>query len=945
MNIDELETENLNVGGNPDAQIAVVCDSPSQNVWAAGNVMSTHAMNVFGQQAKDCGMTKDDFFFVTCSPPIPEEHAVSEGRVSKFVQPYGEELMRTLQQLQHCKLVIYLGKTAGRQVHGRSIKINSLRGRFQNLPINGRQVPVLPMLSPANVLRRPEVASIFNADFHQITAFREAGWNVKRYEAARVTTKYQWVTDLSAILANPPKALALDTETRGLWGKPLLATMSWGKGHGICIPLDHTYYTDMTEADERKLHAQLRNLLANPRVAVAGHNLGFDVAALRRINIEVANWYCDTMQLAFAADDNMLSKSLADCVKRWVPELAGYSDSFDATVDKEHMELVPLEKMLPYAAGDAEATFLLAQRLVKLVKEDSRQWTCFVKVQMPVLRMFVGMKEQGILINQEALRTLEEEMAVSERELYRKLIRRVPAEVKRKHIDKGLAFSRDEFVRDILFSKEGFGLTPVVFTKTTSMLKGAARIPSTSAKDHLPFFAEDNSFVVDLIQYQKLAKMRSTYVGRESKRVVTRVVMKKDGTMPAALGKKLERAGVELDLATRSALVQGVRARTRRRVLEFDDRQLNVALSVPIGEGADNLLVTDRDQLFLSQYSEPTGFWQHIMEDGRIHPSFHLHRVVTGRSSSSDPNAQNFPKRGALAKQYRKIFIPSDGYKIIEADLSQAELRIAAWMAGETTMLRIYREGGDIHAATAAAILGITMERFSALKGSKEEVPAKYKVGGFDGKTWGEYYDFKRFQAKAVNFGFLYGMGWKTFRVYAKTDYGLNLSEEQSIAMRRAFFALYPRLEAWHKSMRAFVQLHGYVRGLHGALRRLPSIDSDDEGVRGDCERQAINSPVQRFASDLGLIGMFRFCENAPRDVVRPLAFIHDAAVLEAREDCVRECAGGIKWAMQTPPLEEWFGIKSPIPILADVSVGTSLGATEELDVAAAAPSWIKIQC
>lgn len=122
----------------------------------------------------------------------------------------------------------------------------------------------------------------------------------------------------------------------------------------------------------------------------------------------------------------------------------------------------------------------------------------------------------------------------------------------------------------------------------------------------------------------------------------------------------------------------------------------------------------DAQAVPIADVGGPTGFWKYIYED-RIHPSFLLHRTVTGRTASADPNAQNFPKRGPLAKAYRKIFVPSDGYVFVECDLSQAELRIAAWMANDPAMLRIYREGGDIHAATAAAVMGITLEAFNAL--------------------------------------------------------------------------------------------------------------------------------------------------------------------------------------------------------------------------------------
>ena len=161
--------------------------------------------------------------------------------------------------------------------------------------------------------------------------------------------------------------------------------------------------------------------------------------------------------------------------------------------------------------------------------------------------------------------------------------------------------------------------------------------------------------------------------------------------------------------------------------------------------------------------------------------------------------------------------------------------------------------------------------------------------------------------------------------------------------MRVAFFNLYPKLQDWHKSQRILVQKQGYVRSLHGALRRLPSIESDDDGLKSSSERQAINAPVQRFASDLGLMGMIQFCNGCPSDLVRPVAFIHDAAVLEVKDDpeIIAEMCAGIKWSMENQPIHQ-FGITSPIPIVADVSTGLSLASSTPVEIVAKKPSWIE---
>jgi DNA polymerase I-like protein with 3'-5' exonuclease and polymerase domains len=514
---------------------------------------------------------------------------------------------------------------------------------------------------------------------------------------------------------------------------------------------------------------------------------------------------------------------------------------------------------------------------VTLGREDARNWHVYRSVQMPALRMFFDMEETGLRIDTAKLGELGTMVREQRQELHNRLMREVPRAVRLKHADKGLSFSRANFVRDILFSEEGFALTPKVFTKSTRKLPEDQRIPSISSKEHLPFF-DDDPWVRDFIQHQKMAKMESTYVG------------------------------------------------------------------TPGGE-----LIPQRSKTAPPKYTAPSGFWKYLSDEGKIHPSYFLHRTVTGRVASAYPNGQNFPKRGKLAKAFRKIFVPEPGWCFIQADLSQAEVRIVAWMSGDPTMLKIYREGGDIHSYTAASILGVGYTDFQSWKGSEEPLSARYRNMlpndiAADCTTFGKFFDYKRFQAKAVVFGFLYGMGWKKFMSYAKTDYGITFNEQEARDIRATFFRTYSRVEPWHKSMTQFVNEHGYVRALHGSLRRLPNIFSPDDNTRSMTERMAINSPVQRFASDVGLMGMTRFFRDADPDIVRPSAFIHDAAAIMTRIEHKDEMASALKWYMQTPPLELWYGLKPPLPIVSDVEWSAeSMGDLEEMKgLEAVRPSWFR---
>lgn len=325
----------------------------------------------------------------------------------------------------------------------------------------------------------------------------------------------------------------------------------------------------------------------------------------------------------------------------------------------------------------------------------------------------------------------------------------------------------------------------------------------------------------------------------------------------------------------------------------------------------NDIIEYKKNSKLLSTYV--AGFYKYI-HDGKVRPSYKLHGTKTHRTASSDPNGQNFPKRGDLAKEYRKIFIAPPGYCYLEVDYSQAELRITAIASGDKRMLKVYNTGGDIHTTTAAYVMGIGVDQFLKLADS---IRSK-----------------KRFQAKAINFGFIYGMWWKKFRVYAKTEYGIDFTEREAQDIRNAFFNLYKALEPWHHAVIDFVNKHGYVRAFSGTVRHLPNIFSRDESTRKEAQRQAINSPIQCFANQLGLMALARINDEIPKEEIRLCGFVHDAIIGLVPEGIAVQTARKVIKYMESNPLEEWFGFKSPIPITADASIGYNLSEMTELNSA-----------
>jgi DNA polymerase I-like protein with 3'-5' exonuclease and polymerase domains len=288
--------------------------------------------------------------------------------------------------------------------------------------------------------------------------------------------------------------------------------------------------------------------------------------------------------------------------------------------------------------------------------------------------------------------------------------------------------------------------------------------------------------------------------------------------------------------------------------------------------------------------------------DGKIHPSFSLSVAATGRTASQNPNMQNIPKRGPLAAIIRKLFVSSPGYSFVSADASQAEIRWAAFLAQEQNMLDIYRAGGDIHASTAEAVLG---------KPRSEMTPEEFKEA--------------RQKGKAIVFGFLYSAGAKTFQRVAKTDYGLDLTDQQAQDFREGFFNAYPAIKQYHWKVKNECHRNGYVVSPLGRVRHLPEIHSKDDAVVRRAERQALNHAIQSVSSDTVLLSCLEIMKVADPEECRAILFIHDELTMEVLDSCIDKYATLIKHHMVNPPLER-FGVELNLPLGSDCKVGKSLG-------------------
>jgi uracil-DNA glycosylase family 4 len=321
-----------------------------------------------------------------------------------------------------------------------------------------------------------------------------------------------------------------------------------------------------------------------------------------------------------------------------------------------------------------------------------------------------------------------------------------------------------------------------------------------------------------------------------------------------------------------------------------------------------------------------------------LHPSFKLHGTVTGRLSCENPNLQQVPRD----KRIRSLISAPKGWTHVDCDLSQIELRVAAHSANEKNLIKVFKEGGDAHWKTCLSEIsrGAGMKdlviktaiKFLDMMGRLakgqavsygEAMELLAEMGPGTACDISEEWKELRKKAKAVNFGYLFGMYWKKFKVYARDNYGVHIDDDQARESRENFFETYPAFDQWHKDQRKFAREYGYVLSLSGRKRRLPKAQSKhDTPERREAERQAINSPVQSFANDINLMALIALTERYGEDVLRVGGTVHDSILMRIRDEYVEEVTEYLLELMSSPPLFEVFNINLKVPIFGEATVG-----------------------
>ena len=271
-------------------------------------------------------------------------------------------------------------------------------------------------------------------------------------------------------------------------------------------------------------------------------------------------------------------------------------------------------------------------------------------------------------------------------------------------------------------------------------------------------------------------------------------------------------------------------------------------------------------------------------QTGRIHSSFQQAVAATGRLSSTEPNLQNIPIRSEEGRRVRKAFIPESGKVLMAADYSQVELRIMAHLSGDEGLRKAFREGLDVHRATAAEIFGVKLDKVD---------------------------HNQRRSAKAINFGLIYGMS--AFGLAKQL--GIGRHEAQEYVER--YFHRYPGVRDYMENTRQLANEQGYVETIFGRRLYLPDIHARNGMLRKAAERTAINAPMQGTAADIikqAMIDIQHWLDVAELSA-RLLLQVHDELIFEVNEGDLKILSEGVEFRMASAAALD-------VPLVVDIGSG-----------------------
>ena len=629
---------------------------------------------------------------------------------------------------------------------------------------------------------------------------------------------------------------AFDVETTGLDyvnDRLLGLALTFDDGRSYYLAIAHTEPAeDGTYPVREHLNVDdmvhtISPLFLQRQQTMVAHNFKFDLHFLSRHGIEVFGRAADTVLAAQLIDENreLGLKKLAHLVDM---DLTPYSELVAYPGFKKHEILgVPFETAASYAMLDTEATLALWHRFrVELVEQGVAE--VFRNVWMPLLMVLQQMEAKGIRLDLDKVREVRSE--------YEKIATAAEWAVWEDGMKMLLARYK--------------GVAHEEFPKGYLRMATEADLDEVITNENGEQFVELRGLRVPIITPTPRSKPRVPHFNIGSNDQLGDLLYNWYGIEPPTdfKLKRKQNGDFGVDKSTLKVIELG-----------YDGNAPEILQQILQWRKASKFIGTYLDRFIEDGERDP---------EQVIRTSFNQHITDTGRLSSSDPNLQNIPSRGPEGAKARSMFVARPGYKLIVADYSMMELRIAAHYSKDAVMLKAFAEGMDLHTLMAAKNNNMPYEAM------KEKVDA--------GDAWAKQ---QRAIGKTQNFGLLYGMGPPKFRTYLRVEIGLLLPLHEVEGLVSAFDDLYAGVTEWKSDVMRWAKRLGYTENLYGRKRRLLDIRSSNRWERMRAERQGVNYVVQGTCADIMAEGLIAIQPAlAPLDA-HLLLQVHDEAVAEAPEE------------------------------------------------------------
>ncbi len=622
------------------------------------------------------------------------------------------------------------------------------------------------------------------------------------------------------------KILSLDTETTST-----SAIDAELVGLSFAVKEFEAFYVPIPANREEAL--QIVNIFKpvyeNPEILKIGQNLKYDLEVLRNYGIELKGKMWDTMIAHYLIQPELrhgidyMAETILKYQKIHTEELIGKKGKNQLTM----RDLSP-QRVYEYACEDAD----IALRLKNNLELELRNKECeqlFYNIEMPLMQVLAEMEINGVCIDatslKETSKIFSNRLKEAEKDIY---------EIAGEEFN----ISSPKQVGDILFGK----------LKIIDNPKKTKSWQYVTNEKELEEIKESHSIVGKILEYRKL---NSILTERTKKKTAI-------NQMPDLFGFIGEQDDNSSSKQSHLEVSKQMN-QLEKEIYELAGEKFKIMSPKQVG----TILF---DKMKIIDNPKKTETWQYVTNEeilqqlkgkheivekilnyreteklmgtyvdalptlvnkktGHIHTSFNQTVTATGRLSSSDPNLQNIPVRGEDGKEIRKVFVPEPGCLFFSADYSQIELRVMAHLSGDENMINVFKEGKDLHAATAATI---------------------YK------KSIYEVTRDERTKSKRANFGIIYGI-----TVFGLAE-RLDISREESKQLIDGFFQTFPKVKDYMDNAIEEARQKGFVETLFGRRRYLKDINSHNATVRGFAERNAINAPIQGTAADIIKVAMIQ---------------------------------------------------------------------------------------